>query len=268
MTTSQRNGTITIDTERFAAEARMMAYAMVNAFVTQHSIVTEALAMRPAKLLVFMVIIVATVQRSLRDPDFPAELHGSARMARAQVGYISRRAIAEASGLPRENVRRIVEELLEEGRLIVGPRGDLYVVDRHHWLRAREAEAIEVVEVTIMADLSRLDYQAFWAELERHSWCHPHDAAGTRRNLADLPPSISALTDDPYRSLASALRRAENLPKPASLFSECKLANALREALSPGLVEADFDAALDAAIKLLPAREVAQINVLEMNCSF
>ena len=48
MTTTPRSGTITIDTERFAAEARMMAYAMVNAFVTQHSIVTEALAMRPS----------------------------------------------------------------------------------------------------------------------------------------------------------------------------------------------------------------------------
>lgn len=156
MTTSQRNGTITIDTERFAAEAWMMAYAMVNAFVTQHSIVTEALAMRPAKLLVFMVIIVATVQRSLRDPDFPVELHGSARMARAQVGYISRRAIAEASGLPRENVRRIVEELLEEGRLIVGPRGG--VANRGGLL---EAQAVQEGIYRLLAEQAKTAQRLF-----------------------------------------------------------------------------------------------------------
>jgi hypothetical protein len=44
-------------------------------------------------------------------------------MPRTVIGYISRRAIAEASGLPRENVRRIVAELIAEKRLLIGPRG-------------------------------------------------------------------------------------------------------------------------------------------------
>ncbi len=46
-------------------------------------------------------------------------------MPRAVIGYISRRAIAAATGLPRENVRRIVNELIAEDRLLIGPRGAL-----------------------------------------------------------------------------------------------------------------------------------------------
>lgn len=95
--------------------------------------------MRPAKLLVFLVIVTAAVQRLMRDPGLPGELRSTARMPRSNIGYISRRAIAAATGLPRENVRRIVAELLAEGRLITGPRGALAN-------RGGLMEAAEVIE--------------------------------------------------------------------------------------------------------------------------
>jgi hypothetical protein len=53
----------------------------------------------------------------------PPHWLGTARMNRGVVGFISRRGIAGATGLPRENVRRIVDELADEDRLIFGPRG-------------------------------------------------------------------------------------------------------------------------------------------------
>jgi hypothetical protein len=118
-----RQNTLSADQAAFAAAARSASYALVNGFLAQHAILSDALGMRPAKLLVYLTICTAAVQRLIRDPDLPEDWRGTARMPRAVIGYISRRGLAAATGLPRENVRRIVDELLAEDRLLIGPRG-------------------------------------------------------------------------------------------------------------------------------------------------
>jgi len=107
----------------FLEAARPTAYAMVNGFLVQHWAMSSALQMRPAKLLVFLTIVMATVQRTMRHDALPDDLRGVAPMARTFINYSTRRAIAEATGLPRENVRRIVDELTKEGLLITDARG-------------------------------------------------------------------------------------------------------------------------------------------------
>lgn len=114
---------IALDHARLAEVLRPTGFALVNDFLARHAVITGALDMRPNKLLVFLVIATAAVQKAMRDPRLPAEWQGTKRMPRAVIGYISRRAIAEATGLPRENVRRIVNELIAEDRLLLGPRG-------------------------------------------------------------------------------------------------------------------------------------------------
>jgi hypothetical protein len=114
---------LSADHAAFATAARPASYALVNGFLAQHAILSEALAMKPAKMIVYLTICTAAVQRVIRDPALPEGWRGTARMPRSVIGYISRRGIAEATGLPRENVRRIVDELLAEGRLLTGPRG-------------------------------------------------------------------------------------------------------------------------------------------------
>jgi hypothetical protein len=110
--------------DRLEALARPAAYRMTNSFLRQHDVYTRHLGMRPNKLLVYLVIVVATVQRLMRG-GLPPHWLGTAPMNRSIVGFISRRGIAAATGLPRENVRRIVEELAGEEKLIFGPRGSL-----------------------------------------------------------------------------------------------------------------------------------------------
>jgi hypothetical protein len=118
-----RRPTLSADHAAFPAAARPASYALVSGFLAQHAILSEALEMRPAKLLVYLTICIAAVQRVIRDPALPEDWRGTERMPRAVIGYISRRGIAAATGLPRENVRRIVDELLAEDRLLTGPRG-------------------------------------------------------------------------------------------------------------------------------------------------
>jgi hypothetical protein len=113
---------LTVQPETLQALARPAAYRMTNSFLRQHDAFSRHLGMRPNKLLVYLVIVVATVQRLMRG-GLPPHWLGTARMNRGVVGFISRRGIAGATGLPRENVRRIVDELAAEDRLIFGPRG-------------------------------------------------------------------------------------------------------------------------------------------------
>jgi hypothetical protein len=110
--------------DRLETLARPAGYRMTNSFLRQHDMFTRHLGMRPNTLLVYLVIVVATVQRLMRG-GLPPHWLGTARMDRSIVGFISRRGIAGATGLPRENVRRIVEALAAEDRLIFGPRGSV-----------------------------------------------------------------------------------------------------------------------------------------------
>jgi hypothetical protein len=77
--------------------------------------------MRPAKLLVYLVITAATAQKVMREPGASDEFRAGAIIAPEKLGQISRRAIATATGIPNENVRRIVNELIAEGLVMLGP---------------------------------------------------------------------------------------------------------------------------------------------------
>ncbi|MEI8147440.1 MAG: hypothetical protein WCH83_18465 [Alphaproteobacteria bacterium] len=114
---------VVTDTGTFDAELRTLAYAMVNSFVTQHAIMSSAVGMRPAKLLVYLVIVAATTQKQMRVPHPTAEFRAGAKIPVDKFGHISRRAIGTATGVPNENVRRIVNELIAEELVIVGPSG-------------------------------------------------------------------------------------------------------------------------------------------------
>jgi hypothetical protein len=109
--------------DRLLAEARPVGYLLTNSFLSQHSIISKALVMRPTKLLVYLTIVVAAVQKLMRKPDLSSNLHGVLPMPRAMIGYISRRAVAASTSLPRENIRRLIDELLLEDKLITDGRG-------------------------------------------------------------------------------------------------------------------------------------------------
>jgi hypothetical protein len=124
-TSSSRPATLLVNRTRFAAEARPTAYAATNGFLALHAIVSQTFSMPPAKLLLYLTVTMAAVQRVMRGTGLPADLRDSTPLPDDYVRYISRRALAEATGLSRETVRRMVVELLAEGLLTEGPRGGL-----------------------------------------------------------------------------------------------------------------------------------------------
>ncbi len=102
----------------------------------------------------------------------------------------------------------------------------------------------------MVADLRRLPQEAFWVYLDNRGWLHPFDKRGRRRRYDDLPKKISALIDDPYRSLAGELRLSGGYAKDTTPFSEFLWADFLRRRIKPKLLKDDFPDALVRALKL------------------
>lgn len=101
-----------------------------------------------------------------------------------------------------------------------GPRGHYFIVDHHHLGQALLEEACEEVWVMALADFSAVDSAMFWRLMEFHHWAHPYNEKGRRCEFADIPKQLSALKDDPYRSLAGEVRKAGGYAKDAAPYVE------------------------------------------------
>jgi hypothetical protein len=134
--------------------------------------------------------------------------------------------------------------------VILGPKERHYIIDHHHLVRALYEEGVKELLVSVVADLSALGTDAFWFVLDNRGWMHPFDEHGRRRAYTHIPKSVAKLLDDPFRSLASQLRREGGYAKDTTPFSEFLWADFLRRHISRGIVERDFARALKMALTL------------------
>ena len=157
----------------------------------------------------------------------------------------------------RERVDRDGSEFLGRHMIpvLLGPKQRHYVIDHHHLARALAEEGVKNILVTVVADLHMLQKSSFWVVLDNRGWCHPYDANGRRRDFDDIPTTISALVDDPYRSLAGQLRLAGGFAKDTTPFSEFIWADFLRRRVSLRQVKADFSAAVETAVELAKTKD-------------
>jgi hypothetical protein len=139
--------------------------------------------------------------------------------------------------------------------VVLGPKERHYIIDHHHLARALHDEGVKDILVAIVANLSKLEPDAFWFVLDSRNWMHPFDDQGRRRDYKDIPKSVSDLIDDPFRSLAGELRRAGGFAKDTTPFSEFLWADFLRRRIKRKSVESNFDQALENALQLAKSKE-------------
>ncbi|MGB8276434.1 MAG: ParB-like protein [Methylovirgula sp.] len=139
--------------------------------------------------------------------------------------------------------------------VILGPKDRHYVIDHHHLGRALLDEGVKDILVTVVANLSKLEKDAFWIFLDNRGWMHPYDDSGQRRTYADVPKSLADLVDDPFRSLAGELRRAGGFAKDTTPFAEFLWADFLRRRIKRQEVEKDFDQTLEKALQLAKSQD-------------
>ena len=134
--------------------------------------------------------------------------------------------------------------------VVLGPDECHYVVDHHHLARALHDEGVKDILVTVIADLTMVDRDAFWGVMDHKRWAYPYDAKGERRHFRDLPKTVEGLKDDPFRSLAGELRRAGGFAKDTTPFSEFLWADFLRGRISRKSVEDNFAKAMEKGLAL------------------
>jgi biotin operon repressor len=74
-------------------------------------------------ILIYWSVAVASVGRYLRSDDLATLIEGGGPLPEDEHRAVSARAIAEATGLPRETVRRKIAHLVADGHLVQDDRG-------------------------------------------------------------------------------------------------------------------------------------------------
>jgi hypothetical protein len=143
--------------------------------------------------------------------------------------------------------------------VVRGYKERLFVIDHHHLSLALHREGVESVLVVVAADLRSLAEDEFWTFLDNRALVHPYDAAGRRRDYADIPRRITDLADDPFRSLAGEVRRMGGFAKDTTPFSEFLWADFLRRRISRQAAKNDFDKAIKEALKLAKSRQAIHL---------
>ncbi len=143
--------------------------------------------------------------------------------------------------------------------VVVGPKGRCYIVDHHHLVRALHEEGVPGMFVQVLADFSGLTKSDFWVALDHHGWVHTYDETGERVDFSEIPKSIADMRDDPYRSLAGAVRRAGGFAKDVTPFAEFLWAAYYRSRVAlPDLLD-EFEGSLEAALHLAHQPEAAYL---------
>lgn len=144
-----------------------------------------------------------------------------------------------------------IDEYLHEHPVPVvkSPQGELFLIDHHHLARAAWELGLEKVCLELKADLSHLTNDKFWKFMTESHWVHPYDQFGRGPHPTELlPHGVRGLADDPYRSLAWAIRERGGFEKTEHPFCEFHWADFFRKHVKLGQARKDFDRAVEHAL--------------------
>jgi hypothetical protein len=137
--------------------------------------------------------------------------------------------------------------------LVRNGAGDLWMVDRHHRLRALlELDSRVTTYGYVIAEVESHDRSDVLRELQRRGWLYLHDGRGKGPCPPEqLPSSLLDLEDDPYRSLVWKLKKEGVLrPQPLIPYHEFRWGAWLRSRPLPPFHSGFLDPALPAARRL------------------
>jgi hypothetical protein len=138
--------------------------------------------------------------------------------------------------------------------VVVGPKERYWIIDHHHLARALHDEGVENVLVSVAARLDHLKPAAFLTFMDNRNWLHPFDGKGKRQHYDAIPSHIDQLSDDPYRSLSGALRRAGGYAKVDTPYSEFLWADFLRGSIKRAKLDNRFDDCVVEALAIANSR--------------
>jgi hypothetical protein len=153
--------------------------------------------------------------------------------------------------------------------VIIGPAGAFYITDHHHLARALQDIGATTTYCRIVKNLSSSEPDVFWKYMSDNNDVYLRDAHGNAIAPSELPSTIVDLRDDPFRSLAGAVRQScgfakqsENLPGTNYLefaWADYLRANWAQTGIPIADINRDFDSATRAALKLAIMPEATKL---------
>jgi len=99
---------------------------------------------------------------------------------------------------------------------VIGPDAEIYIIDHHHFAVALFQSFLDfkrptihrVLYACIQADYSNMSQQDFWKTMEHNRFVFLEDERGNTITVEQLPDTLKLMADNPYRTLASWLRKS------------------------------------------------------------
>jgi hypothetical protein len=134
--------------------------------------------------------------------------------------------------------------------VVIGPKKWPYVIDHHHLARALLDEGQHEVLIQPIVNVESLSEDHFWRFLDNQGWLHPFDEHGERQPYSAIPKKMAQLKDDPFRSLAGAVRKAGGYAKDTRPFTEFIWADYFRGIFRTHDIRRKWETTLDEAVAL------------------
>lgn len=113
------------DKEKIPRDTRPRAYAGIELLLDMMHLLREATGLDHESIMIACAINEAAMRPLLVGPNAPLENLDLAEPPDSSRGSISRMAVAEITGIPRETVRRKIKLLLNAGMLVEAPNGEV-----------------------------------------------------------------------------------------------------------------------------------------------
>lgn len=146
--------------------------------------------------------------------------------------------------------------------LVRSRSGALWMVDRHHRLRAlAELQPQATAFGYVVLDVDSQDRHVVLEELHRRGWLYLYDGRGLGPlQPAVLPSNLLGLQDDPYRSLVWKLKKEKRIEAaPLIPFHEFRWGAWLRSRTLPPFSSARLEPALPAARALARSQAASHL---------
>jgi hypothetical protein len=159
------------------------------------------------------------------------------------------------------NIESNMEELSEKKfdeyleakavKVVLGPGGQIYAIDGHHFALAAVRAGLREAYFLVKKDYSKgYTEKEFWEKMADEKLVFQYSKGEGPLKPSELPRRLDGMGDDPYRSLASEVRRRGGFEKEMTNYSEFAWAGFFRERVKIGSSDEDFERAVDTAIVL------------------
>jgi hypothetical protein len=152
-----------------------------------------------------------------------------------------------------KDAKKIKKELESHiGKIVVGPAGEPYIIDRHHLACIMSRTGMSpFIYATVEANFSNMTPDSFWKEMTARKWTFLYDNKGNGPlDPGLLPKTIRELQDDPFRSIAWAVRRQGGYKKSEEPFADFRWADFFRARITADEKNMNMEHLINEAMKI------------------